>query len=160
MTDLEMHAVIVAMNRAAQVTSTEDAAALSRFMDYVVRLRAEHGETGWEAQVWESRQAGEWLLNAHIVTDNLTTKEARRAMLHLDCIWESLRERARGYYKGIQRLRRGRARDLEQWTAYRDTLETENTRLAAKLLIVQADARMHKERADMLYRTLTGGGAA
>tara|TARA_R110000868_G_scaffold176154_3_gene413581 strand:+ start:5619 stop:6101 length:483 start_codon:yes stop_codon:yes gene_type:complete len=160
MTDLEMHAAIVAMNRATQSASAEDAATLSRFMDYVVRLRAEHGETGWEAQVWESRQAGEWLLNAHLVADNLTTPEARRAMLHLDCIWESLRERARGYYKGIQRLRRGRARDLEQWTAYRDVLETENARLAAKLLMVQADARMHKERADMLYRTLTGGGAA
>lgn len=160
MTDLEMHAVIVAMNRATQAASTEDADVLSRLMDYVVRLRAEKGETGWEAQVWESRQAGEWMLNAHIVADNLTTAEARRAMLHLDCIWESLRERTRGYYKGIQRLRRGRARDLEQWTSYRDTLETENTRLAAKLLMVQADARMQKERADMLHRTLTGGGVA
>jgi hypothetical protein len=160
MTDLEMHAAIVAMDRATQSASAEDAATLARFMDYAVRLRAEHGETGWEAQLYESRATGEWLVNAHLVADNLTTPEARRSMLHLDCIWQSLQQRARGYYNGVQRLKRARARDLEQWTAYRDVLETENARLTKKADHAQAEARMHRERADMLYRTLTDGRAS
>lgn len=106
MTDAQMHETIVLIDRLAGQVSADDVVKLHQLIDYVIRLRGYAGESGPEAGTWEARANGDWLAVMGKLVNLPLPAAAYRNLSHLDAMWWSRDQRARGFYTGVRRLKR------------------------------------------------------